>query len=259
MLPKTFRPKGLYDLIRIGKENDGGYLVGKNSVLKSEYLISFGINDDWSFEEQFRKNNSKIKIFAYDPYVDNTFFLNKTWVSFLSLLRGRPKHFYYNIKKWILFKIFFDDKKNFFIKKKIGRGNVKKPTITIEEIIKSTKNSKNIFFKIDIEGSEYRILDDLIKNLKHITGIVIEFHDVDLHLDKIVNFINKTSLEIVHIHPNNFAECDFFGRPIVLEITFEKNPKLLKNSVSFPHPLDQKNNPRYNDIELIFQDYNKKS
>jgi hypothetical protein len=61
MLPKTFRPKGLYDLIRIGKENDGGYLVGKNSVLKSEYLISFGINDDWSFEEQFRKYNSKIK------------------------------------------------------------------------------------------------------------------------------------------------------------------------------------------------------
>jgi hypothetical protein len=259
MLPKIFKPKGLYDLIRIGKENDGGYLVGKNSLLKSEYLISFGINDDWSFEEQFRKYNSKIKIFAYDPYVDNTFFFWKTWFSLLSLFRARPKYFYYNIKKWILFKRFFDNKKNFFFLKKIGKGGVKKPSITIKEIIKSTKNCKNIFFKIDIEGSEYRILDDLIKNFKYISGIVIEFHDVDLHLNKIVNFINKINLEIVHIHPNNCAECNLFDMPTVLEITFEKNSKLLKNSVLFPHPLDQKNDPRYDDVKLIFQDYNKKS
>lgn len=253
MLPNEFKPRGLYDLIRFGKDNDGGYLIGRNSALKSEYLISFGINDDWSFEEDFQKYNSKIKIFAYDPYVGNSFFLWKTWFSFLSLLRGHPKYFYYNIKKWILFKKFFNNKDKFFFLKKIGKGGLKKPSITIDEIIKNTNNNQNIFFKIDIEGSEYRILNDLINNSKCISGITIEFHDIDLHLDKIINFIKNINLELIHIHPNNCAECDSFGRPTVLEITFEKNPELLKNLVSFPHQLDQKNDPENEDVKLIFQ------
>jgi hypothetical protein len=32
-----------YPKIRIGKNNDGGYLVEKNSLLNSESLVSFGI------------------------------------------------------------------------------------------------------------------------------------------------------------------------------------------------------------------------
>ena len=32
MLPKNFKPKKNYDLIRLGKNNDGGYLVEKNSI-----------------------------------------------------------------------------------------------------------------------------------------------------------------------------------------------------------------------------------
>ena len=59
MLPKVFKPSGLYDLIRIGKNNDGGYLICKNSLTQSEYLVSFGINNDFSFEEQFFKYKKK--------------------------------------------------------------------------------------------------------------------------------------------------------------------------------------------------------
>ena len=35
MLPKEFKPTYQYDLIRLGKDNDGGYLVEKNSLLNS--------------------------------------------------------------------------------------------------------------------------------------------------------------------------------------------------------------------------------
>jgi len=55
MLPKEFKPDGLYDLVRLGKNNDGGYLVCKNSIDVSNCLISFGINDDFYFEEDFIK------------------------------------------------------------------------------------------------------------------------------------------------------------------------------------------------------------
>ena len=55
MIPKELKPNSLYDLIRVGKDNDGGYLVCRNSVNNSDILISFGISDDFSFEEQFQK------------------------------------------------------------------------------------------------------------------------------------------------------------------------------------------------------------
>lgn len=55
MLPKLFKPKNLYKLIRLGRPNDGGYLVELNSILNTKTLISFGISSDWSFEEDFKK------------------------------------------------------------------------------------------------------------------------------------------------------------------------------------------------------------
>ena len=46
MLPKIFKPKYAYNLIRLGRDNDGGYLVEKESVLKSNSLISLGIGHE---------------------------------------------------------------------------------------------------------------------------------------------------------------------------------------------------------------------
>ena len=41
------KPKKKYKLIRLGGFNDGGYLVGENSLKNAEILISFGIEDNW--------------------------------------------------------------------------------------------------------------------------------------------------------------------------------------------------------------------
>ena len=51
MLIKSFKPKNKYKLIRLGSDNDGGYLAEKNSILHSTYLISLGLGHNWSFEE----------------------------------------------------------------------------------------------------------------------------------------------------------------------------------------------------------------
>ena len=39
MLPKEFKPTHEYNLIRFGQDNDGGYLVEKNSIETSKCLI----------------------------------------------------------------------------------------------------------------------------------------------------------------------------------------------------------------------------
>jgi hypothetical protein len=53
MFSKVLKPKHLYDLIRLGRNNDGGYLVEKNSLKVSKALISFGLSFDWSFGKDF--------------------------------------------------------------------------------------------------------------------------------------------------------------------------------------------------------------
>jgi hypothetical protein len=58
-LSKYFKPKFSYDLVRVGKNYDGGYLIDTNSFKKAENLVSLGISDDWSFEKDFYLRKKK--------------------------------------------------------------------------------------------------------------------------------------------------------------------------------------------------------
>ena len=208
-LNKIFRPDANYELVRVGRFNDGGYLVGKNSINTTEYLISMGLDLDWSFEENFKKKNDKINIICFDDNLDKKFILKKIIIQIILIIFNRNlKYLFSLIKNFINF--------NFFIRK----VKYQKKRINYGDILKIQNNINNLFFKIDIEGSEYRILDELIKIKDKITGIIIEFHDVDLHVTKIENFINNIGLKLIHIHPNNFGGLDRFGNPNLIELTF---------------------------------------
>jgi hypothetical protein len=239
-LNKIFSPSAKYKLIRLGKNNDGGYLVGENSILQSNYLISFGLDLDWSFEKSFKKKN--INILCFDDKLSYRFILKKILKQIISNFWNiNYKDLIFLIKKLIEFYNF----------KKIL--NFKKKRITYGDVLKITNGIDNIFFKIDIEGSEYRILDELIEIKNKINGIVIEFHDVHLHQVKIQHFIKNIGLELIHIHPNNYQGLDQFGNPYLLELTFEKKPIVLNKKNILPHEHDMKNNPYIDDINLTFQ------
>ena len=72
-LPKFFAFNHANDLVRIGKDYDGGYLVSKSDIEKSDVLIGLGISDDWSFEEDFLSLKN-IEVYAYDASVSKVFF-----------------------------------------------------------------------------------------------------------------------------------------------------------------------------------------
>lgn len=72
-LSKKLLYKTTKDLIRVGRNYDGGYLVSKKDIFNSEILISFGIYDDCTFELDFKKINP-VKIFAYDASMGHQFF-----------------------------------------------------------------------------------------------------------------------------------------------------------------------------------------
>jgi ABC-type Mn2+/Zn2+ transport system ATPase subunit len=106
------------------------------------------------------------------------------------------------------------------------------------------------FLKIDIEGSEYRILDDLIKLQKKLCGVVIEFHNIDLFLNKIKRFINLNKLQLIHIHANNVGIL--LNDNNIIELTFAKNPETIGTKIKFPNELDQPNLKNLPEIKLNF-------
>jgi len=62
MLDKSLnflRPYEIKDLIRIGRNEDGGYIVPKEILNKSNFLLSFGMGSHWNFEEDFLKYSIK--------------------------------------------------------------------------------------------------------------------------------------------------------------------------------------------------------
>jgi hypothetical protein len=59
------RPIQLNDLVRIGKQQDGGYVIAQRQIDKTEILLSFGISTDWSFDKDFL-HRKECRLYAYD-------------------------------------------------------------------------------------------------------------------------------------------------------------------------------------------------
>jgi hypothetical protein len=257
MLLKELKPKHLYDLLRIGRNNDGGYLVEKDSFKASKALISFGLSFDWSFEKDFYKFHPNAPIHCYDHTVKYSAIKK---FSYRSLLNIFNKKYYSMLDFKNIFKNFYlsTDYKNFFkenrihFRSAIGIG----PNLISLNDVFAKINSNEIFLKIDIEGSEYRVLNDILGVQEKLSGLVIEFHNIDLHMDKILNFVNNLSLlKVVHIHGQNPGGKDYLdseGDPTQIEVTFSKTKNYLEFEPQIPHKLDQPSDSRFEEVKLNF-------
>jgi len=244
-LPNFFTFKSAKDLVRLGKKNDGGYLISQSDIIQSDTLIGLGVSDDWSFEENFVKQKD-VPVYVYDASLNFKFWIKRT----LAEMIKNPFNLY-PLKKFISYKKFFkNDKKH--LKKFVGLNTDNNNYCTLSSILDEL-NYQNIFMKIDIEGFEYRLLDTLILNQNRIAGLVLEFHDCDIHLDTIKKFIQDFDLNLVHIHANNCLPIRLDDElPLVLELTFSKYCELQKDGY-LPHILDMPNDKNLSEINLSIE------
>lgn len=251
ILPKFLQPNVINTLKRVGGNNDGGYVIDKINISNADALVGLGMSDDWSFEENFNSLNS-VPTYIYDETVSLKKFLKKCSKYIIRI--NKPKIFIHWFKTVLSYIKFFKGDK-FHLKKLVGI-DLSPNYLSLNTILNKLKIEKfsHVFLKIDIEGWEYRLLDDLILHAGIIEGLAIEFHDADLHLNRIENFITKFPLSLVHTHINNYSPLNTNGVPIAIECSFTceiTNNQLVSK---LPNILDMPNNPLIEDYNLFFFD-----
>lgn len=220
------KPTIVEGLMRVGSEYDGGYVMPEKLISDAEVLISFGLSDDWSFEEEFLDRNPNISIHAYDYTISLKAFRRRYRKALLKILSGKLSKLHgYQRERRILksYQEFFRGKVQHY-ENRIHNRNDMPFDVTIEQVLAKTSSDK-IFVKMDIESAEYRVIPSLVNYHNRILGYAIEFHDTEP-----LRTVFKESVErlqshytIVHVHPNNFGGVALDNLPESLEITFLRN------------------------------------
>src|SRR5262249_41335420 len=248
VLDEDLIPRSGAKLLRLGRRHDGGYLVDARSVMAADVLLSFGINDDWSFEADFRKLNAS-PIYAFDASLQRKR-LVKAVIEALPRI-DNPRLLMEKVRNLVGYARFFGrDARH--IEAMVGLD--RKPgylslTSVVESFVPATASS--VFLKIDIEGWEYRILDELVPLAERVCGLVIEFHNFDRHERDIADFVGALKLHVCHVHCNNFEPLNERGVPLAIEIS---RPRCggEAETVRLPHPLDMPNDKRAEDYAIEF-------
>jgi len=209
--------------IRIGKKNDGGYVMLNNEAFKqSKIAYSFGISNDTSWDETIA--NYGKDIYMYDHTIDK-------------LPTQNPKF-------------------NFF---KIGlTGKLSSPYLkTIEELIliNNHQNENNLLMKMDIEDCEWDVFNAVSsETLNRFSQIALEFHNLSPFMDNskynlVIDVLNKINLthQSVHIHANSDISVPHMMLnlvlPELLEVTFVRKDDIKdsfkENDQTYPTAIDE--------------------
>lgn len=218
-LPKVLMPYYCSNLVRIGKDNDGGYLINERDIIESSHLLSFGIGEDVSFEKNFTNRNELCSLTAYDPTVQNehdSFFLETR-----RLIRENVGS--HNLREII------GDKRNVFLKCDIDGSEY--------EILHDLACLSDRFTGVAME------FHDVSKYA---------------NFNEIASFVAKFDLRLVHVHINNYAYMVVSNTnefvPDVIELTFSSSREntMLKRNIDLPNLLDMPNNPNDSDFMIRF-------
>lgn len=218
-----------YDLIRLGSDEDGGYLI-PNDLMGVDTCFSPGVSTTADFELALA--NRGIKCFMADYSVENPPLQHPLFHFEKKFLGSEDNQIFMTLSNWVS---------------------------------RHAPEKKDLILQMDIEGAEYEvIMNTKPELLQKFRIIIVEFHDLEFLLSKLgYQLISQTFkkildfFEIVHIHPNNIMKEKrlIYGQyeiPSVLEITFLRKDRITTSHPmkTFPHSLDKPNSTDFDDYVL---------
>ena len=256
----VFQPVSVDGLKRLGNKYDGGYVVHLPSLHDADYLLNYGVGYNVAFEKDFFKETG-LPTLAFDP----------TLKSYITGIPGRLKEgglipFLRHAKNYL--KWFFQERglKNYkinFIEEGIAAVDAPEYKTLAYHFQKYELFDKKIILKIDVEGSEYAIFNDMsvYQLLPNAIQILLEVHLIEKNIENLIAImqrIEKTH-SLIHIHSNNHAGTfKYNGKnvPEAMEVTFLLNeyiPEQKPSDKAYPvKGLDQPCDRRKEDILLDF-------
>jgi hypothetical protein len=129
---------------------------------------------------------------------------------------------------------------------------------SIDLIFDRVPHGKRTFVKMDIEGSEYGVIPQILSHSTNIVGMIVEFHNTDTQRSQFEDSIHAClrHFEIVHIHANNWGELADDGLPNTLEVTFMNKGYCQESALrrdTLPIAIDQPCHAGRPEIFLHFQ------
>jgi hypothetical protein len=221
---KFLQPNIIPEVSRIGNCADGGYAMSRSAIENSNALLSLGLGENWSFEKAFSKINKNAPIDIYDHTVSLHFFVSKVIKGIVKFLLFKDSFSNLSARAKRLHEYFF-----FWIKNSQNKHHqICISEASLSAALSGYKNSEVLGLKVDIEGSEWEILNLIALNKDRFEFVLIEIHDFDRHVELLRDFLRDLSGQFVlaHLHANNFETLGSNGFPRVFEIT------LLRRSVT---------------------------
>lgn len=223
-LPESLAPTCVHNNIRIGSDADGGYEIDSEAMMQADFLLSYGLSEDWRFEKQFLQHN-KVKLNVYDHTVTKFWLVQNALRNTVKFLIGKYRFKNLVLSLWAIatYDLFFRNENKVHYLEKIVGEKAAPNEISLLETFQRIPYEK-VFLKIDIEGSEFRILEQILSVQHRIIALAIEFHDLDLFEANFLAFVTEMqrNFQLNSININNFACVPPSGSPRVVEVCMSK-------------------------------------
>lgn len=265
---RALRPRYHPNMRRFGRATgDGGYVIPSDIVDRSTVLLSLGLGTDWTFDTDVRDRRPGIRIIGVDHSIRARRFaadrrrsvVKRRIYTILGNTAKADKHTSYIERSDLYTSLFRHPSEH--VERMVGT-ECSTTVVDIHELFRKVGPTAphSVLLKMDIEGSEYDVVNAIATYAPLLNCITAEFHDLRERTSCFNAAIRTLSehFHVVHVHGNNCGPyCTVIDFPETVEVTFVNRALMpdVPDYAPYTYPradVDVPNRPDRPDYAILF-------